>query len=57
MKIRVKDIIITVLILLAGTLLFVAMFMGAVIQQSLRNCPPTQAEMAEEPSLEVYLNG
>lgn len=56
MKVRLKDAIITLIALVAGTLLFVALLIGAVVQQSLRNCPPTQAELTEEPALEVYVH-
>ena len=57
MKVRIKDILVTCFIGILGALIIGAIFVGAVIQQSFRNCPPTQAEIAEEPSLEVYLNG
>ena len=56
MKVRVKDVLITFVVGVLGMLIVGAMFVGAVIQQSFRNCPPTPAELTEEPALEVYLN-
>ena len=32
-----------------------AVMAGAVLQESFKNYPPTQAELAEDPSLSVYL--
>ena len=43
--------------LLAGVALAIgmlAMFAGAVLQESYKLNPPTDAEIAENPSLEVY---
>lgn len=37
------------------TALMLQMFIGAVIQQSFRNCPPTAAELADDPTLERYV--
>lgn len=34
--------------------IMVAVFLGAVLQQSYRMCPPTDEEIAENPALEVY---
>lgn len=44
--------------ILIGTALvigFLAVLAGAVLQESFKNYPPTQAELAEDPSLAVYL--
>ncbi len=43
------------LISLVLAVILVAMFIGAAIQHSFRNCPPTAAELASDPSLERYL--
>ncbi len=40
---------------IAGIVLMIYAFIGAVVQESFRNCPPTAAELAENPSLERYL--
>lgn len=34
-----------------------AVMAGAVLQESFKNYPPTQAELAEDPSLAVYTEG
>ena len=48
--------------LIGSALITVALIMGigwvffqAVLQESFKNYPPTQAELAEDPSLAVYL--
>lgn len=35
----------------------VTIFVGAVLQESYKNYPPTDAEIAENPELAVYLEG
>lgn len=40
--------------IIVATILTYALF-NAVIQESLRNCPPTAEEIAEEPALARYL--
>lgn len=50
-----KELIKTLLLALIGAVLMLQMFIGAVVQESFRNCPPTAAELASDPSLERYL--
>lgn len=50
-----KEFIKTLLLALIGAVLMLQMFIGAVVQESFRNCPPTAAELADDPSLERYL--
>lgn len=35
----------------------ITIFVGAVLQESYKSCPPTAEEIAENPELAVYLEG
>jgi hypothetical protein len=50
-----KEFIKTLLLALIMAVLMLQMLIGAAIQQSFRNCPPTAAELASDPTLERYL--
>lgn len=50
-----KEVIKTLILALIMAVLMIYMFIGAVVQESFRNCPPTASELAEDASLERYL--
>lgn len=50
-----KEFIKTLLLALIGAVLMLQMFIGAVLQESFRNCPPTASELASDPALERYV--
>lgn len=56
MKKKIKEIIICVMLGALGAALLLTIFFHAVIQTSFRMSPPTEAEIAEDPSLARYLN-
>lgn len=56
MKRNIKGFIKTVAIAIIWMSLLIGLFFHATVETSLRNCPPTEAELAEDPSLARYLN-
>lgn len=56
MKKKIKEFIICVMLGALGAALLLTIFFHAVIQTSFRMNPPTEAELAEDPSLARYLN-
>lgn len=54
-RIKWRNVIFMTLTIILGTILIVYTFAGAVLQESYRLNPPTEQEIAEDPSLVRYL--
>lgn len=56
MKKHIKEALACVMIGVIGAAMVLTIFFYAAIQTSFRMSPPTEAELAEDPSLARYLN-
>ena len=52
---KVWSAVLTALLLAIATFILMAMFFMAVLQQSYRNCPPTEEELQDNPALSIYM--